>query len=320
MKHTWSVTLMLVGLFVIAQLIGLGIIAAGSNQTMNEDGSFSVAFDDTALGPRPVMSGFEGFTYIIIGIAIGTGVLLLLIKFNLLAVWKLWFFLAVFLALTIALGTLLPFAYALALAFALASWKIWRPNFIIHNITEVLIYSGITWLIVPNIPLGYVAILLLVIAVYDAYAVWRSKHMVAMAQFQTDSKLFAGLSIPYTMVSVAPKSAKNVKLKTTKVKMGKDVALGVKPVARAMEGRNAILGGGDIAFPLFFTGATLISLLGKGFSVGAAYGYSLIVVVGATIALTGLFLAAKKDRFYPAMPFIAAGCFVGYGVLWLVAL
>lgn len=317
MKHTWSVTLMLVSLFVVAQLIGLGIIAAGSTQTMNEDGSISVAFDDTALGPRPVLSGFESFTYIIVGVAIGTAVLLLLIKFNLLAVWKLWFFLAVFLALTIALGTFMPFVYALVLAFALASWKIWRPNFVIHNITEVLIYSGIAWLIVPNIPLGYVTLLLIVIAIYDAYAVWRSKHMVAMAQFQTDSKLFAGLAIPYGKATASPAAAKMAKSKS---KMKSNAALGVKPVARAAEGRNAILGGGDIAFPLFFTGATLISLLGNGFSIGAAYGYSLIVVGGATLALTWLFLAAKKDRFYPAMPFLAAGCFVGYGVLWLVAL
>jgi len=319
MKHSWSVTVMLLALFVAAQLIGLGIIAAGSNQTMNADGSFSVSFEDTALGPRPVMSGFGSFLYIVIGITVGTAILLLLIKFNLLAVWKLWFFLAVFLALTIALGTMLPLVYALGGALALASWKIWRPNFIVHNITEVLIYSGIAWLIVPNIPLVYVTLLLIAIAFYDAWAVWQSKHMVAMAQFQTDSKLFAGLLIPYStssgMASVSPKAGK-----TVKPKMKKDVALGLKPVAKVEQGRNAILGGGDIAFPLFFTGATLISLLGKGFSIGAAYGLSLIVVAGATASLAWLFITAKKDRFYPAMPFLAAGCFIGYGVLWLVAL
>lgn len=320
MKHSWSVTVMLLVLFVAAQLIGLGIIAAGSNQTLNEDGSVSVSFDDTTLGPRPVMSGFGSFLYIVIGIAVGTAILLLLIKFNLMAVWKLWFFLAVFLALTIALGTFLPTVYALAGAFALASWKIWRPNFIVHNITEVLIYSGIAWLIVPNIPLFYVMLLLIAIAIYDAWAVWQSKHMVAMAQFQTESKLFAGLLIPYAGSTMSKATAATKSSKVVKTKMRKDVALGVKPVERVQEGRNAILGGGDIAFPLFFTGATLISLLGKGFSVTAAYASSLIVVAGATAALGGLFVLAKKDRFYPAMPFISAGCFVGYGVLWLVML
>jgi presenilin-like A22 family membrane protease len=195
----------------------------------------------------------------------------------------------------------------------------------VHNITEVLIYSGIAWLIVPNIPLGYVALLLVAIALYDAWAVWQSKHMVAMAQFQTESKLFAGLLVPYTAsgvttrtVTASAKPSKNVK--PAKASMRPDVALGVKPVARAQEGRNAILGGGDIAFPLFFSGATFIALLERGFATAQAFGLTLIVVAGSTAALTGLLVSARKDAFYPAMPFIGAGCFVGYAVLWLVAL
>ena len=47
--------------------------------------------------------------------------------------------------------------------------------------------------------------------------------MVAKAQFQTDSKLFAGLLIPSGAVSAAPKAVKPV-AKVSKAKMGKEVA------------------------------------------------------------------------------------------------
>jgi len=43
---------------------------------------------------------------------------------------------------------------------------------------------------------------------------------------------------------------------------------------------------------------------------------SLIVVLFATISLLLLFVFAKKGKFYPAMPFLTAGCIAG----WLLGL
>jgi hypothetical protein len=34
------------------------------------------------------------------------------------------------------------------------------------------------------------------------------------------------------------------------------------------------------------------------------------------LALLLLFVKAGKDKFYPAMPFISAGCFAGLGIVW----
>ena len=39
-------------------------------------------------------------------------------------------------------------------------------------------------------------LLLALISVYDVIAVFKSKHMVSMANFQTESKVFAGLAVP----------------------------------------------------------------------------------------------------------------------------
>jgi len=38
---------------------------------------------------------------------------------------------------------------------------------------------------------------------------------------------------------------------------------------------------------------------------------AIFVIIGATIGLSYLFFFAKKKKFYPAMPFITAGIFLG---------
>jgi len=65
----------------------------------------------------------------------------------------------------------------------------------------------------------------------------------------------------------------------------------------------AILGGGDVAFPLIFAGV----ILNK-------YGMTdaLITIAFTSIALLLLFTFSKKGKFYPAMPFLTAGCLVGF--------
>lgn len=307
MKHTFPVTFFLIAIFFISQIIGLSLLAAGTIVTTDDQGNTLVTHEDTALGPRPDVSGFTSFTYIIIGVAIGTVVLLILIRFHLFSVWKLWFFMAVWLATTVALGAIIPTAFAVIIALGLAVWKIWRPGLWIHNITEVLVYSGIALLIAPIMDLFYMSLLLVVIAIYDAYAVWKSKHMVKMAEFQSEAKLFAGLSVPYNLPPTKT-------IKQTKISLKKPAAI----TSASM--KTAVLGGGDIAFPLLFTGTVFDALLKQNLSSVLAFCQSMIIVVGATTALTLLLIFAKKDTFYPAMPFISAGCFAGYGIILLLHL
>ena len=119
------------------------------------------------------------------------------------------------------------------------------------------------------------------------YAVWKSKHMIALAKFQSSNNMFAGFYVPYSYKNTG---------KTEKTASG------------AKEAKSAVLGGGDIAFPLLFAGS-IFAQLGM-----IAY----IVSCTATIALAVLLLKGKKDTFYPAMPFLTIGCLVGYGIILLV--
>jgi presenilin-like A22 family membrane protease len=169
------------------------------------------------------------------------------------------------------------------------------------HFSQVFVYGGLAAIFVPWLNVFSGVMLLIIISVYDMIAVWQSKHMVKLAEFTTESKVFAGLAVPYDKAS--GKISHVVSSNLVAKKKGKV--------------RNAILGGGDIGFPLLFAGAVMQSIMIQNvFWIG--FLKSLIIPVFSTIALGFLFFKGQKNKFYPAMPFISIGCFVGYGVLLLV--
>jgi presenilin-like A22 family membrane protease len=315
MKHNLTITLVLLSFFLLAQVTGLWLINSDSKISIDDQGKIVVSHGDTSLGERPQTEGFGSFLYLIIGITIGTLIVLVLVKFRKANIWRYWFFLAVWMALSVSIGVFVKlkifFDYdvAMLIALVLAVWKIWKPNIIIHNVTEVLVYSGIAVLLVPIFDVFWAIMLLIAISLYDMYAVWKSKHMIKMAKFQTKSNVFAGLMIPYSM-----KDAKMQKV-SVNAKTPKKLDTSKMPKAKS---KTAILGGGDVVFPLIFTGAVMEGLLREGLTKSQAFMQSSIMIVTTTIALALLFFFAKKDRFYPAMPFVTLGCLVGWVIVLLI--
>ena len=298
MKHSLKITLILVAVFFVSQIVGLAITNEYiSDRVINETTGEVVNVTYKALPmdlERPEVEESKSYIFIMIAVLIGTAIVLLLVKFKGHKIWKAWFFLSVMICLAIAFSAFINQWVALVIAAGVAIWKTWRPNFVIHNLSEVFIYGGLAAIFVPIMNVMSAMILLVAIAIYDMIAVWQSKHMVKMANFQTESRVFAGLSIPYEL----PKGRKHAKGEG-KHKKGKGEMI-----------KSAILGGGDIGFPLLFSGVLM-----------KAVGWNVLVVtVTVTISLFLLLYFAKKDRFYPAMPFISAGCFVGYGLMFLLGL
>jgi presenilin-like A22 family membrane protease len=289
MKHTFEVTVTLVLLFFLSQVMGLAI----TNQYIDHEKTAETGVTTWEKLPyeieRPPVDESSSFIYIIIAILIGTGLLLLLVKYKKVMFWKTWFFLGVLITLIIALKPFIGQQFAFLISLVLALVKVFRPNIFVHNITEIFLYGGLAAIFVPIMNMYAAFMLLFFMSVYDIYAVWKSKHMVSLAKFQTNSKVFAGLSIPYN----PPKE--KIESKRKKVK-------------KIETFKTAILGGGDIALPLLFAGVAM-----KTFGFFA----SLIISVFATIAITFLFIKSKKDKFYPAMPFLTAGCVLGYAVVML---
>lgn len=286
MKHTWVITGFLIVMFFIAQIIGLQITRSYIDVAATAEKGEVVWKDLPSVGgvklERPEVEPQFSIWYIIGAVIIGTLLILLIIKLGRVLLWKLWFYFAVVLCLAVAFGAFIPAIYAILLALFLGIFKVFRPNLYIHNLTELFVYSGLAVIFVPILNVFYAFILLLALSLYDMYAVWRSKHMIKMAKFQTKSGIFAGLLLPY-----AAPALRGVKRKV----------------------RTAVLGGGDIGFPLIFAGTVLVA---------SGFVNALIVSVGATLALMVLLLLSQKDRFYPAMPFLTVGCALGYLATFLL--
>jgi presenilin-like A22 family membrane protease len=312
MKHDLKVTIFLLLLFLSAQITGLFVL----NHTINVEETYNettgeteiiVNYQDVMTG-RPETQGAGSFLYVFFAILFGTILLLILIKFKLHKVWKGWFYIAIGLTLSIVFDVFLSEIISLILGFGLAYLKIFKPNIFTHNLTEIFMYSGIALMIVPLFNILWVIILLIAISIYDIIAVFKSKHMIKLAEFQSSSKMFAGLLIPYKK----PKKPKT----TSKIKM--KIPKGIKT-----EGvKSAILGGGDIAFPLIFSGVVMHSLIQIESLTQAtkhlAFLKVLIIPVFAMIGLGTLLYLSKKNKFYPAMPFISAGCLIGYGIILII--
>ena len=297
MKHNIKITTILLIIFVLAQFIGIGIIYGYIDQEKSAQEGETV-FIDLPIGERPPMEEKTSFIPLVIAIILGTIVLLLLIKYNLQWIWKIWFLFAIVLSLTIAWGAFIEMRIALFLALFFGIWKIFKNNVWVQNFTELFVYGGLAAIFSPVFSLWSVIALLFLISIYDYYAVNKSKHMVTLAKSQTKAKIFAGLMIPYKVSKTAIKKTKE-KVKSIKAK--------VKTIPTKT--RTAILGGGDIGFPLIFAGVILKEM---------GLWQALIIPIFSTMGLAFLFWYGKEDKFYPAMPFISAGCLLGLGIVYLL--
>jgi len=298
MKHTLKVTLLLALIFFVAQIVGLAITKeyistkeyidpetkAVVKQVVSEELPYNLE--------RPQIEESTSYIWITLAVIIGTLLLLLIIKFRKFNIWKLWFFFAVFFTIAIAFAPFVGQIIAAVLAFIFALMKIYRPTAILNNFTEIFIYGGLAAIFVPIISLFAAFALLFLISIYDIVAVRHTKHMVKLAKFQVRSKVFAGLMVPYGK--------------------GKGIAAEGRGIIQDKEkGRIAVLGGGDIGFPLLFAGAVMKDLmLASTETIG--FLKTLIIPVFVTFALLYLLITGEKDRFYPAMPYLSVGCVLGY--------
>lgn len=225
---------------------------------------------------RPEIEPETSYISLFVIILIATGIAFLLFYFRLFFIWKVWFLLSIFLTLVISLNVFFSPMVALIASGVLALWRILKPNPIIHNFSELFIYGALAAIFVPLLNLFSVSVLLVLISIYDYIAVRKTTHMVKLAKSQSEAKVFAGLLIPYD---------KNV----------------------------AILGGGDIGFPLLFAAVTMNT-----FDLSLLDFRSYIIPLCAGLLLLALFVKGEKKKFYPAMPYVSLGCLLGLVILLLL--
>lgn len=297
-------------MFLITQFIGLYVISSYSpikqEIVNNETGSIE-QFLNYSSNPLPYnMQPPETDNYwamipsIIFSFAMALILIFILMKYKWKFFIRLWFFVVVALALGISLNALLKDSFTsawllvLLISVPLAYLKVYRPSFIIHNATELFIYPGIAAVFVPIFNVWTVLVLLVIISIYDMWAVWHSGIMQKMAKFQMkEIRVFSGFFIPYMTKKLKGK-LKNLKVRGKK---GKKIKISL-----------AILGGGDVVFPIITSGVFFVN-----YSIMPA----LFVIFGAFAGLAFLFSISQKKKFYPAMPFISGGIFLAL-LLWFL--
>lgn len=330
MKHIPRVTAALVLFFFVAQFIGLLVV----NQYIDHKTTREV--HEVVYKPLPynlerpeVENKSISFVYILIAILAGTALLLIIVKTKKTIFWKILFFISVLTTLSVAFSAfinsniplvgsintgflafiassipLLGFLNNITagmLALIIAVWKLYKPNIIIQNFSEVFIYGGLAAIFVPMLNLFAAFMMLIAISIYDYIAVYRTKHMVKLAQFQSESKVFAGLFIPYERKQIFS-NLKSAKPKIPDKKTEKSVA---------------VLGGGDIGFTLLFAGVVMKDLMLQE-TVLIGFLKTLIIPIAVSLALLFLLMRGEKDKFYPAMPVLSLGCFIGWLIVWII--
>jgi|TARA_Y100000310_G_scaffold230479_1_gene232920 presenilin-like A22 family membrane protease len=295
-------------MFIFTQFIGIYVVDSYSSMKVVDGNVVEVDSPDLPFGlETPKLKENKDFNYafgsIIFAFIIAISLLLLLSKFNIEFFIRLWFFVVVLIALGISfniflLGILsseISWIIALIIALPLGFIKIYKRDFFIHNLTELFIYPGIAAVFVPILNIYTIIGLLILISIYDMWAVWHSGLMQKMAKYQIDKvKVFSGFFIPHISKKVRQKLKKMKKSELKKKKIRVNMA---------------ILGGGDVIFPIIAAGVMLktLGLLS-----------AIFVIIGATLGLSYLMFFAEKKKFYPAMPFITAGIFAGILVSYIV--
>ncbi|MGA2130198.1 MAG: presenilin family intramembrane aspartyl protease [Candidatus Pacearchaeota archaeon] len=314
MKHNLKITALLLSMFVATQLIGLYVISSNPFTTQQTQANGTVPNPYLEwINPPPAQTQADfnsSLVYLVFAFVLAILLLILLMRSQVTYLLKIWFFSVITIALLLSFMAIAKnlnlnisqqviFFTALAISLILAFVKISGKSFLVHNLTELLIYPGIATVFVPILNVWTVVALLILISIYDMWAVWHSGVMQRMAKYQINTlKIFSGFFVPY--VSKQQRS----QIKSWKKTMSKS-----QLKKKKIKVNVAILGGGDVVFPIITAGVMFMTL---------GIVSALFVILGATLGLTYLFFAAEKKKFYPAMPFITAGILVGIIASYLI--
>ncbi|MEM4625320.1 MAG: presenilin family intramembrane aspartyl protease [Candidatus Pacearchaeota archaeon] len=305
MKHNLKINLIIILMFFITQLIGLFVIHSYTPivKEVNINGTIqNVTINPIPYGMQPPSGAKAEVSLITIISAFVIAILIILFLTQVKAalILRLWFFFVVTIVLAISFNAILmnfteySSSISIIIAIILSIFKIFKRDIIIHNLTELFIYPGIAVVFVSMLNLWSIILFLILISIYDIWAVWHSGIMQKMAKYQiNEMKVFAGFFIPYVNKKHRAMLKDIQKVKSSRLKKAK-----LKKIKVGL----AILGGGDVVFPIIAAGIIFRSL---------GLSYALIVSTCATISLMLLLFFSKKGKFYPAMPFLTAGIITG---------
>jgi presenilin-like A22 family membrane protease len=159
------------------------------------------------------------------------------------------------------------------------------PSVWVHDVLMVLGLSGASSFFGLGFSPAVVVFLLVIFSFYDFIAVYKTKHMVAMAKDMVEKKVILGFIIP------------------KEIKYFKDKLEKIRP-----NGNYLILGGGDVVFPCLLA----VSVVPLGFLQALV-----IIIFSLAGSLLSYWIFTREKEPIPALPPIALLSIIGYLIMLL---
>ncbi len=155
---------------------------------------------------------------------------------------------------------------------------VWLKNsWVLVNIVGIIVSGGVASLLAITVGIIPIIILLVILAIYDFIAVFKSKHMITLAEGAVKS------GIPAMFVYT---DNENIEISET---MG--------------TGKAFFMGFGDAAIPTVMVVSALINF---------GFFNAILTAIGGFIGLIILFIFAEKQRPLPGLPFLNFGVIAGF--------
>jgi len=213
---------------------------------------------------------------------------------------QIFFILAIFSGLKIFFSTFLKNPEAIILAGVLILARFIWPTIFIHNLVVIGGIAGIGGMLGLAFSPQDVIIILIILAIYDIIAVYKTKHMVKMAKAMIKKRVILGLIIPKRILEFKASMAE-----VERNKISPAEKFGIKGKTHFL-----ILGGGDLALPLLLIASVACQNLLR----------SIVILFFSFLGLLTMhFIFTKlKNKPMPALPPLAVFSILGYFISLLV--
>lgn len=166
------------------------------------------------------------------------------------------------------------------------------PEWYIINLCGIIVGVGAIGIFGISLSIFLVIVLLIGLSIYDAISVYKTKHMIDLADAVMDLKL--------PVMLVVPKTRKYSLLKETK---------GLKEKLESGEEREAFfMGLGDIVMPGILVVSSFYNIAGNGFFI------ALSVMLGTLLGFAVLMSVVIKGKPQAGLPYLCSGAILGYVV------
>lgn len=165
-----------------------------------------------------------------------------------------------------------------------------HPEWYIINLCGIIVGVGAIGIFGISLSIFLVIVMLIGLSIYDAISVYKTKHMIDLADAVMDLKL--------PVMLVVPKTRKYSMLKETK---------GLKEKLEEKEEREAFfMGLGDIVMPGILVVSSFYNIPDNGFLI------ALSVMLGTLLGFAVLMSVVIKGKPQAGLPYLCSGAILGY--------